>query len=541
MVVEFTSDHAAHQQKLLEMLRSGADSDIIVYKTREIISFGDPSHTLKLWRSGLYWWYIYATDRSGSPWLVTISMLHVFLEQQDASARSEARLAGLRLKLLRNKDRMSVATIIELCAMAQWILMLPIKLVVYTVYPERSFWKTNTVGILLSTVAVSAMPFHSIFFVLDKDRGKIFSLRPHQPMDVCALTSGGIGYANGVAAQARFNKPCAMTTLGGTILVLDGGNGVVRLVHPRKPIPISLGLFTVHSSRKPKKAKSSTSTDVATPRKSKTPEVCTITDSTGEDFKFAGAVAICTAADESAVAYVATADQLWVLKNIYATDDDGKLTCTAELDQFGDAVPAEFRPLQAICDSGIGFLVVSAYKALLRYSIEERTFELLTRAVGQPRGLAVWNKTHLIIADSETSQLLRLPLRDVRAGAVLSCEKWAGQERDSSTSDPSADGTSANATFLWPRDIATFGNTVIVAEYGKIRLLSSIEPLGRALSEMQKLVEVTNLSPGLKGSSTFNDGEVVFQSMNDFQDGCSEVRPLFSKQLKMKCIISCIC
>ena len=51
MVVEFTSDHAAHQQKLLEMLRSGADSDIIVYKTREIISFGDPSHTLKLWRS----------------------------------------------------------------------------------------------------------------------------------------------------------------------------------------------------------------------------------------------------------------------------------------------------------------------------------------------------------------------------------------------------------------------------------------------------------------------------------------------------------
>ena len=190
MVVEFTSDHEAHQQKLLEMLRSGADSDIIVYKTREIISFGDPSHTLKLWRSGLYWWYIYATDRSGSPWLVTISMLHVFLEQQDASARSEARLAGLRLKLLRNKDRMSVATIIELC-MAQWILMLPIKLVVYTVYPERSFWKTNTVGILLSTVAVSAMPFHSIFFVLDKDRGKIFSLRPHQPMDVCALTSGG--------------------------------------------------------------------------------------------------------------------------------------------------------------------------------------------------------------------------------------------------------------------------------------------------------------------------------------------------------------
>jgi hypothetical protein len=137
--------------------------------------------------------------------------------------------------------------------------------------------------------------------------------------------------------------------------------------------------------------------------------------------------------------------------------------------------------------------------------------------------------------------LLRLPLRDVRAGAVLSCEKWAGQERDSSTSDPSADGTSANATFLWPRDIATFGNTVIVAEYGKIRLLSSIEPLGRALSEMQKLVEVTNLSPGLKGSSTFNDGEVAFQSMNDFQDCCSEVRPLFSKQLKMKCIIPCIC
>ena len=111
--------------------------------------------------------------------------------------------------------------------------MLPIKLVVYTVYPERSFWKTNTVGILLSTFAVSAMPFHSIFFVLDKDNGKIFSLRPHQPMDVCALTSGGIDYANGVAAQARFNKPCAMTTLGGTILVLDGGNGVVRLVHPR--------------------------------------------------------------------------------------------------------------------------------------------------------------------------------------------------------------------------------------------------------------------------------------------------------------------
>ena len=245
------------------MLSSGADSSIIVSKTREIIPFGDPSHTLKLWRSGLYWWWIYAPDMSGNPWLVTISLLHVLLEQLDNDARRAAREAGLRLKLLRNKDRMSVATIISLCAMAQWILELPVKLVVYTVYPERSFWKTNNVGTLLCPVAAVAMPFYSLFFILDKDRGKIFSARPHQPMDLCSITTGGIGYANGTAAQTKFDQPCAMTSLGSVLIVVDSGNGVVRLVDLNKPVPASLGLFGIESTQKNKKAKISGTSSLA--------------------------------------------------------------------------------------------------------------------------------------------------------------------------------------------------------------------------------------------------------------------------------------
>jgi hypothetical protein len=534
MITEFTSDHASHQQKFLQLLSSGADSNLFVSKTREISPFGDPSHTLKLWRSGIYWWWLYIPDSSNKPWLVTISLLHILLEQPDKLARSAAREAGLKLKLLRNKDRMSVATIVALCAMAEWILMLAVKLVVYTVYPERSFWKTNKAGTLLCPIAVAAIPSISMVYLLDKDRAKIFGVRPHQPMDLCPVTTGGIGYTNGMTSSAKFDQPCAMTALGGTLLVVDRGNSVVRLVDLNTSIPASSGLFTVETDRTRKKSKTSgtqslaacaTSSQDEVPRnRKKSSQVCTITDSDGCELKFEGASAICAAADGSAAIYLTTDTCVYQLKNIHARDGGGTLNCTAETIQIGEKMPQCFWPLQGICDCGNGFLVVSARGVLLRISLETTDYRVLTKDVGQPRGLAMWNNTHLLVADSSRSQIIRIALPHIVANSAPICEQWVGQERDPSGSEASTDGTSVNATLLWPCDLEVFGMSVFVVEYGKLRIVSSLEPLGRALREMQALVDLARLSGKQKTHNyTFKEGAAVFQSMKTFQDECSKV------------------
>ena len=121
----------------------------------------------------------------------------------------------LSLAACRNRDRMDVDTVIEICAPEVRQGLLNAAFIVQTLIPEvyriyRDANRSNRDGILRSPVSVFPVSWGTIL-ISDKDMGKIFSARLHYPVDVTEVATGlnkpvGISYNEGLLLIAELGK-----------------------------------------------------------------------------------------------------------------------------------------------------------------------------------------------------------------------------------------------------------------------------------------------------------------------------------------------
>lgn len=117
----------------------------------------------------------------------------------------------LSLAACRNRDRMDVDTVIEICTPEVRQGLLNTTFIVQTLIPEvYRIYDANKDGVLRSPVSICPASWGTIL-ISDKDRGKIFSARLHYPVDVTEVVTGlnnpvGIAYNEGLLLIAELGK-----------------------------------------------------------------------------------------------------------------------------------------------------------------------------------------------------------------------------------------------------------------------------------------------------------------------------------------------
>ena len=116
----------------------------------------------------------------------------------------------LSLAACRNRDRMDVDTVIEICSPEVQQGLANAKLIVQTLIPEvYRIYEANKEGVLRSLVSVCPA-FWGTILISDKDKGKIFSARLHYPVDVTEVVSG-------------LNNPVGIAFKAGLLLIAELG------------------------------------------------------------------------------------------------------------------------------------------------------------------------------------------------------------------------------------------------------------------------------------------------------------------------------
>ena len=174
---------------------STTDADLVT-------AFPDPVHVAKNDRASFANWY-----RLVDGYRVNLVLLRT---ARTDPILKEILLPHLSLAACRNRDRMDVDTVVEICSpevrkglqRANWI--------VQTLVPEvYRLYDGNKEGVLKIPVSVCPASWGTLL-IADKEKGKILSARLHYPVDVVEIVSGLI-------------CPVAITYRHGLLLIADVG------------------------------------------------------------------------------------------------------------------------------------------------------------------------------------------------------------------------------------------------------------------------------------------------------------------------------
>ena len=174
---------------------STTDADLVT-------AFPDPVHVAKNDRASFANWY-----RLVDGYRVNLVLLRT---ARTDPILKEILLPHLSLAACRNRDRMDVDTVVEICSpevrkglqRANWI--------VQTLVPEvYRLYDGNKEGVLKIPVSVCPASWGTLL-VADKEKGKILSARLHYPVDVVEIVSG-------------LSCPVSITYRHGLLLIADVG------------------------------------------------------------------------------------------------------------------------------------------------------------------------------------------------------------------------------------------------------------------------------------------------------------------------------
>ena len=171
-------------------------------ETTIVTPFPDPVHTAKNDRGSFANWY-----RLIDGYRINLVMLRT--ARMD-SALKQSLLPHLSLAACRNRDRMDVDTVIEICSPEVRQGLQKVQWLVQSLVPEPfRLYDGNKQGVLETPVCVCPASWGTLL-VADKERGKIFSARLHYPVDVVEVASG-------------LKCPLAMTHRDGLLVISELG------------------------------------------------------------------------------------------------------------------------------------------------------------------------------------------------------------------------------------------------------------------------------------------------------------------------------
>ena len=174
---------------------STTDADLVT-------AFPDPVHVAKNDRASFANWY-----RLVDGYRVNLVLLRT---ARTDPVLKEVLLPHLSLAACRNRDRMDVDTVVEICSPEVRKGLQRVNWIVQTLVPEvYRLYDGNKEGVLKSPVSVCPASWGTLL-VADKEKGKILSARLHYPVDVVEVVTG-------------LSCPVAITYSHGLLLIADVG------------------------------------------------------------------------------------------------------------------------------------------------------------------------------------------------------------------------------------------------------------------------------------------------------------------------------
>lgn len=146
--------------------------------------------------------------------LVSGVMLRVV--RNDGNEQTQARMKrAVTLASVRNRDQMSVASMLDITDVDVRSILAEAKRVVCEIVPSRDrWWQNNRDGVLASPLAICAGMWPSVLIV-DNSKGSLLHVDNHSPNNVSTLLSG-------------LKKPIAIAYLKAVVYISTAdGNGVL--------------------------------------------------------------------------------------------------------------------------------------------------------------------------------------------------------------------------------------------------------------------------------------------------------------------------
>jgi hypothetical protein len=171
--------------------------------TELVTAFPDPVHVAKNDRASFANWYRLVDGYRVNPVLMRTARMDPALK--------EYLLPHLSLAACRNRDRMNVETVVEICSPKVRQGLQKVNWIIQTLVPEvYCIYDGNKQGVLKSPVSVCPASW-GMLLLADKEKGKIFSARLHYPVDVLEIVTGlncpmDIAYRDGLLLVAEFGK-----------------------------------------------------------------------------------------------------------------------------------------------------------------------------------------------------------------------------------------------------------------------------------------------------------------------------------------------
>ena len=560
------SDCESREMSLMKWLTQSSDM-------LKIFATPDAVHLLKSVRSGLYWWWCIKDGH-----LVCLRLLMVLRRSADPHINQLMKQA-VHAATLRNRDRMSFETVVELLSFAL-LDALPISApTVVTLFPET--WTKLTrdcpptaVGMLWGTCA---HPKGKVIFLSDVDKRAIFMLELHCPVRLTLVAGGGeavMGSA-GFGRRAGFGQPAGMALLldmplrlgvcdrGAFLFVADSSSGELRAIDVGPLFNQDTAVMAGDALIDGFYDQASEPTEgEATVRRNKLAHVSTVSLSCiDEHIALANPTALCDASVE-----LTERERVQTHGRLYVTDTasgaivrvdlynpqsqdvntgqrvtfEGKMKMLCKLPQGAKALALAYDARSALllaADSGLNCIhVIHAVSGKTLPSVsmggEVHGIAIRDRVGGDPDRrellISIWPHT---VATAEMSIRASTTQHGTRAATeveppalelgplvpLLATEAGAhGMQHDD---------LARLATTVQPRAITCMGRSVLFIDHLKgVRLLTDVGPLRRTLKMFAPLVAAIGFMPGCEPFSWAEAEVLLKQLVQDLLEWEEEVR-----------------
>ena len=183
----------------------------------------DPPHNLKSVRSAVFWYWLYLEE-----YVINVRILLVIRRDRNPNVSSAMKKA-VSLKALKNKDRMSVETALEVFH-PNVQRAIPTQDIVVTLVPEiYTFWRQNRPGNILCPLDITIHQESGSIFFSDHTANQIMKVDLHSPSNVISI-AGGKEPGKRDGQTCSFREPSGLCSFKTILFVCDSGNGCIRAV-----------------------------------------------------------------------------------------------------------------------------------------------------------------------------------------------------------------------------------------------------------------------------------------------------------------------
>ena len=210
------SDCESRQKAFMERLFS-------LYPETFQFPMPDPAHNVKSVRSSVFWYWLYLDGR-----LFNLRIILSIRRDSNPLVSSPLKTA-VSLKALKNKDRMSVETALEVFS-PEIQKLLPKEDVVVTIVPEiYTFWRQNRPGTVICPVDVVIHQQTGTVFFTDHRGQQVMMCDLHCPASVSSIAGENQpGCRDG--KKSLFQEPSGLCMFMNLLFLCDSGNSSIRVI-----------------------------------------------------------------------------------------------------------------------------------------------------------------------------------------------------------------------------------------------------------------------------------------------------------------------